>query len=75
MFWYHANLIIPHVSQVQEELKEHLSGKVNLVFENNDGDDVTVHAELGWQSLVKLVQVKRWACLFVRPIHSPTSFT
>jgi hypothetical protein len=46
--------------QVQRDLQEHFGGLVNLVFEDNNGIDVTVKSEIGWQSLVKLVQVKRW---------------
>jgi hypothetical protein len=52
--------------QVQRDLQEYLGGLVNLVFEDNTGNDVTVDAELGWQSLVKLIQVMGWT-FFIRP--------
>jgi hypothetical protein len=46
--------------QVQRHLQECLGSLVNVVYEDNHGQDVTIDAERGWQSLVKLLQVKRW---------------
>ncbi len=46
--------------QVHRDLKKYYGCPVNLVFEGNDGNDVIVDAERGWQSLVKLVQVERY---------------
>ncbi len=54
---FHTNLML--AIQVQKDLQEYLGGLVNLVFEDKNGNDVTVDADVGWQSLVKLVQVKR----------------
>jgi hypothetical protein len=54
---FHRNLML--AIQVQKDLQEYLGGLVNLVFEDKNGNDVTVDADVGWQSLVKLVQVKR----------------
>ena len=53
------------VIQVQEYLQECCGRLVNLVFEDKDGEDVTVDADVGWHSLVALVQVKCRTCLAV----------
>jgi hypothetical protein len=60
--------------QVQRDLQEHFSSLVNLVFEDKDGSDVTVKSDLGWQSLVKFVQVKRWTVSWPPPPQSLTFF-
>ncbi len=46
-------------------MQEYFGGLVNLVFEDNAGEDVTVDADVGWKSLVALVQVS-WPCFLVR---------
>lgn len=43
--------------QVQSNLQDNLGFFANLIFEDNNGDDVTVDGDVGWKALVKLVQV------------------
>jgi hypothetical protein len=66
LYWHHTDWIFHRaVIQVQKDLQEYLGGLVHLVFEDKDGNAVTVDADVGWQSLVKLVQVKPRTCLVV----------
>jgi hypothetical protein len=54
--YFHTRLML--LSQVHKDLQESLGGLANLIFEDKDGNDVTVDADVGWRSLVTLVQVK-----------------